>query len=124
MVTLFHNPNCSTSRAALAELDAATVEFETIEYLKTPLERADLERIIAKLDVDRPSDLVRRDKFFTEVVIGDGGFDPETLNDPAAVIDLLLIHPRLLQRPIIESETRAFIGRPKDRVPAFLADQA
>ncbi|MEZ5226001.1 MAG: hypothetical protein R2710_04830 [Acidimicrobiales bacterium] len=48
--------------------------------------------MLSKLE-DPPGDLVRRDKFFNETVVGRDGFDPETLDDPAVVIELLVKHP-------------------------------
>jgi arsenate reductase len=114
-VTLFHNPNCSTSRHALDEVGAAGVEADVVQYLKTPLDRAGLLEVIAKLE-DPPADLVRKDGYFKEQ-----GLSADDYTTAEAVADLLVAHPRLLQRPVLVKGDRAIIGRPKDRVPAFLA---
>lgn len=115
-VTILHNRNCSTSRHARDVLTEQGVDAEVVEYLKTPLDRAALEDLIAKLD-DPVEDLVRKDPYFTQL-----GLDPADYTTPDAVIDLLLEHPRLLQRPVLVKGDRAIIGRPKDRVAAFLAE--
>lgn len=111
-LTLFHNPKCSTSRKVAEALDAAGVEYDVVLYLKDKPSRSDLERIIGHLD-DPVADLVRKDKRFGEL-----GLDADDHTTADAVIDLLLEHPELLQRPIIESPTRAAIGRPPDVVVA------
>ena len=69
---------------------------------------------MAKLQ-DPPSDLVRRDAFFA-----DQGLTDADVATPDAVIDLLVRHPRLLQRPVLVRGDRAIIGRPKDRIRALL----
>lgn len=101
-------------------LQQAGVDHDVVLYLKTKPDRATLEDLIAKLE-DDPGDLVRRDKFFTDTIVGKQGFDPETLSDPAVVAELLAAHPRLLQRPVVVKGDRAVIGRPRDRVPALIA---
>ena len=114
-LTLFHNPNCSTSRHALGEIEAAGAAAEVVQYLKSPLDRSALLDLIAKLE-DPPADLVRKDGFFA-----DQGLDAADYTSPEAVADLLVAHPRLMQRPVLVRGDRAIIGRPKDRVPAFVA---
>lgn len=114
-LTLLHNPNCSTSRHALDEVKAAGVDAEVVQYLKAPLSRDQLLDLLGKLE-DPPADLVRKDSFFK-----DQGLDPDDYRTPEAVADLLVEHPRLMQRPVLVRGDRAIIGRPKDRVPAFLA---
>ncbi len=115
-VTLLHNPTCSTSRHALDETEAAGVDTEVVQYLKTPLDRAALLDLLDKLD-DAPAELVRKDGFFT-----DQGLVADVYVTPEAVADLLVEHPRLMQRPVLVKGNRAIIGRPKDRVAAFLAN--
>ena len=90
------------------------VEFDVVEYLKTPLDRADFERILDAIP-DPPADLVRKDKKFGEL-----GLDADDYTTKAAVIDLLLEHPVLMQRPIVFKGDEALICRPSDKVLAFL----
>jgi|SRR5687767_14104825 arsenate reductase (glutaredoxin) len=114
-VTILHNKNCSTSRHAMDAVGDAGVDAEVVEYLKTPLDRAALEDLIGKLE-DPVADLVRKDPFFKGL-----GLDADDYTTPDAVIELLLEHPRLMQRPVLVKGDRAIIGRPKDRVPGFLS---
>ena len=111
-LTLFHNPRCSTSRRALDALQGAGAEFDTVLYLKTPPSRSDLERIVGHLD-GPVAGLVRHDNRFKDL-----GLDPDAYGDAAAVVDLLVEHPELMQRPVLETADRAAVGRPPEDVVA------
>lgn len=113
-VTLFHNTACSTSRHALDVVRDAGVDTEVVQYLKTPLDREALLDLIGRLQ-DPPEDLVRKDGFFKEL-----GLSAEDCRTPEAVADLLVEHPRLMQRPVLVRGGKAIIGRPKDRVGPFV----
>jgi arsenate reductase len=114
-ITILHNTACSTSRHALEEASVAGVEADVVHYLKKPLDRAALLDLMGKLE-DPPADLVRKDGFFKAQ-----GLDADNYVTAEAVADLLVEHPRLMQRPVLVRGDRAIIGRPKDRVAAFLA---
>jgi arsenate reductase len=113
--TLFHNPRCSKSRGAKALLDESGVSYEIVEYLKAPPTRAELERLVRILD-DPPAALVRTgEPAFKEL-----GVDRSALGDPAVVVDLLVAHPALMERPVLVAGDRAVIGRPPERVQELL----
>lgn len=99
-------------------LQNAGVDHDVVLYMKEKPGRDVIAPLVAKLE-DDPGDLVRRDKFFKDKILGEGGFDESTLSDPEVVIDLLVTHPRLLQRPVVMKGDTAIIGRPRDRVPAL-----
>jgi|SRR5579872_6572130 len=114
-VTIFHNPSCSKSRGALAILGERAVDYGVVEYLKAPPSRDALEAIITKL-VDPVADLVRTsDQRFVDL-----GLDPAGYQSPAAVVELLLAHPELMQRPVVVRGDRAVIARPEARVAEIL----
>lgn len=113
-VTLLHNPRCSTSRHALEVIEDEGVDADVVQYLKEPLDEAALRELVGKLE-DEPTDLVRRDPYFREQGLTDA--DVATVDQVVAV---LVEHPRLMQRPVIVRGDRAIIGRPKDRVAAFV----
>ena len=92
------------------------VEHEVILYIKTPPDRAALERIVNGLE-DPVEDLVRKDSKFKKLEL-----DPaDYMKNPEAVIEILLKHKQLLQRPVLVKGRKAIIGRPKDRIRGFLA---
>jgi arsenate reductase len=116
-VTIYHNPRCSNSRTALSMLQerAGDVDLDVVEYLNHPLDRAALEALLAIL-ADPPGALVRHDQRFKDL-----GLDPKAYDEAGAVVDLLVEHPELMQRPVLVSGDRAVIARPPaDKVPAFL----
>ena len=95
--------------------DELGVEAEIIIYQKTPPDRAALTSIIDKLE-DPVTDLVRRDSLWTKLGLTDA--DAAT---PEQVIELLLKHKMLMQRPVVVRGGKAIIGRPKERVRELLA---
>jgi len=109
-VTIYHNPVCGKSRGALDILHERAVDCDVVEYLKAPLDRATLERILSLLP-DPPAALVRKDKRFAEL-----GLVAADYTTRAAVIDLLLAHPELMERPVIIRGERAVIARPSEKV--------
>lgn len=115
-VTLLHNPRCSTSRAALEQVESAGVEADVVRYLTTPLSEQELRDLLGKLE-DPATDLVRRDATFAAL-----GLSDDDVRTEDQVVAVLAEHPKLMQRPVLIRGSRAIIGRPKDRVPAFLAD--
>lgn len=115
-VTILHNPACSTSRHALESAATAGVDVDEVRYLKQPLDRAALLALMVRLE-DEPSALVRKDAFFK-----DQGLDAADYTTPEQVADLLVEHPRLMERPVLVRGDRAVIGRPKSRADAFLRE--
>lgn len=105
---IYHNPRCSKSRATLALLRERGVGVEIVDYLATPPSRDVLRRLLGKLG--KPA--------LTMVRTGEPEFEPfkaRTL-DEDQILDLLVAHPKLLQRPIVELDSKARIGRPPEQV--------
>ena len=110
-VTVFHNQACSKSRGALAILDEQGVEYDVVRYLDTPPDRATIERILDAI-TDEPQALVRTgdDKF---KVLGIKKADVTTREQ---VVELLLAHPEVMERPVVFVGKRAAIARPSEKV--------
>jgi arsenate reductase len=111
---IYHNSGCSKSRGALEILRARDIEPDVVEYLKEPPDRAALERILDLLP-GPPSALVRKDKRFEQL-----GLDASAVEAREAVIDLLLEHPELMQRPVVIRGERAVLARPSEKVEELL----
>lgn len=113
-ISIFHNPRCSKSRQAMATASDAGVDVTEVRYLDAPPDRATLEHLVAILE-DPVVDLVRR---------GDAkkaGVDVPADADAATVVEVLVAHPALMERPVLVRGDRAIIGRPTERVAPFLA---
>ncbi len=115
-VIIYHNPACGTSRNALAMIRQSGVEPQVIEYLKTPPDRQRLLELIAALKIT-PRELLRR----KGTPHDDLGLDDPALSDDA-IIDAMLAHPILIQRPIVIGPKGIRLCRPSEVVLEVLAD--
>jgi arsenate reductase len=91
-------------------------DAHVVKYLDEPLDREAVLQLLAALE-DSPSDLVRRDPLFHEL-----GLTNADVESAEQVADLLSAHPQLMERPVIIRGNAAIIGRPTERIAAFLAD--
>ena len=109
-VEIYHNPRCSKSRQTLQLLKDHGVEPEIVEYLKTPPDRATLERSLDMLGLE-PRDLMRKkEQEYKENNLA----DPNLTRDQ--LIDAMLAHPKLIERPIVIKDGKAALGRPPEQV--------
>jgi len=108
-VEVYHNPRCSKSREAVNYLNEQGHEVQIIEYLKEVPVRADLEMLLAKLNL-RPHEIIR-----TGEQIYKERFKGKNFNDDEW-IDILMEYPKLIERPIVIRGNKAVIGRPFGRV--------
>jgi arsenate reductase len=116
-LTLLHNPHCSTSVHALETLRAAGHEVTVRRYLLAAerLSEAELRSLAERLVGDPPDALIRRDRQYERL-----GLDADGLGIDE-VVKILVEHPKLLQRPILDDGTAAMIGRPRSRAEAWAA---
>ncbi|NLS29011.1 Arsenate reductase [Sphingomonas sp. S2M10] len=109
-VVIYHNPDCGTSRNALAMIRNAGIEPHVIEYLKTPPARALLVQLIARAGLT-PHDLLR-EKGTPHAALG---LDDKALGDDA-LLDAMLAHPILINRPLVVTPLGVALCRPSERV--------
>ena len=109
-VTLYHNPRCSKSRQALELLRSRDVEPEIVEYLKTPPSTAELRRILDLLAMDTRMLMRRQESVYSELALEDDSLARDQL------IQAMIAHPILMERPIAVTAERAALGRPPDNV--------
>lgn len=109
-ITLYHNPRCSKSRAALALLEERGDDIRVIEYLKTPPDAKQLEHLATQLNVPVREMIRSNESVYRELDLGDA-----TCSD-TDLLYAIAEHPILLQRPIAVAGKRAVIGRPPEKV--------
>lgn len=109
-VKIYHNPRCTKSRQTLQLLKDRGIDPEVIEYLKTPPSSAELMDILDKLGME-PRDLMRKQ----EAEYKANGLDTSAL-DKQSLIDGMVNHPILIERPIVVANNKAAIGRPPENV--------
>ncbi|WP_322048221.1 arsenate reductase (glutaredoxin) [Paraburkholderia sp. J67] len=118
MITIYHNPRCSKSRATcelVTTAHAANEPVEVVEYLKTPLTVEQLKTLHALLGGPLRDMMRTNETEYTEL-----GLAAETVTDDQ-LYDAITKHPILLQRPIVVRDGRAVIGRPPENVAALFA---
>lgn len=107
---IFHNPKCGTSRNTLAIMQASGETPDVVEYLKTPPSREYLVGLLALMHIT-PRELIRsKENVYSEI-----GLDNPTLSD-AQLIDAMIAHPILINRPIVVTNKGAALCRPSERV--------
>ncbi|RUM97249.1 arsenate reductase (glutaredoxin) [Pseudaminobacter arsenicus] len=113
-VTIYHNPACGTSRNTLAMIRASGEEPEVILYLKTPPSRETLVKLLGRMKM-KPRDLLRRRGTPYDEL---GLDDPKWSDDE--LIDFMIAHPILIERPIVVTDKGAMLARPSEKVLEIL----
>jgi len=115
-VTIYHNPACGTSRNTLALIRNSGVEPEIVEYLKTPPSRDRLADLIRRMRVPVRSVLREKGTPYAEL-----GLDDPSLSDDR-LLDAMIAHPILINRPIVETPLGVRLCRPSEAVLDILPD--
>lgn len=113
-VTIWHNPRCSKSRTTLALLRERGLEPSIVEYLKNPPAADEIERALGLLDM-APREFMRRN----EAPYRELNLDDESLGE-RELVEAMVAHPVLIQRPVVIRGNRAAVGRPPENVLALL----
>jgi len=109
-ITIYQKPTCTTCRQVYAALKESGVEMEAVNYYTDPLSKAKLKELIQKMGI-KPAELFRtKEEIYKKLKLA--GRD---MSDDEA-IDLMVKHPDLIQRPIVEKGNRAILARPAERL--------
>jgi arsenate reductase len=112
-ITIWHNPRCSKSRAVATLLQENGVEAEVVKYLDEDLTVDQLRELLSKLGIE-PRELMRtKEAIYRELKLKEE-------SDPDKLIEAMVAHPRLIERPIVIKEGKAVIGRPIEKVIELL----
>ncbi|WP_420399444.1 arsenate reductase (glutaredoxin) [Flagellimonas sp.] len=113
MIKIYHNPRCRKSREGLEFLENSGESFEVVRYLEEVPSREELETLIGYLGIS-PETLVRKNE-----AVWKEQFKGKSLTD-SEIIDAMVQHPKLIERPIIVKDNKAVIGRPADKISILL----
>ncbi len=109
MITIYHNPRCAKSREGLNELEQLGKPFTIRKYLEEPFTKEELITIIDQLRI-KPLELVRtKEKIWVE------NYKNKNLSNDA-IVEAMLLHPKLIERPIVVINDKAVIARPKEMI--------
>ena len=116
MVTIFHNPNCGTSRNTLALIRNSGVEPEVVLYLESPPSKERLKQLIADMSIPVRDMLRQKGTPYEELELGNAKWSDEEL------LDFMMAHPILINRPIVVSPLGTKLCRPSEVVLDILED--
>jgi arsenate reductase len=114
-LTLYHNPRCSKSRAALELLQARGLAPRVVRYLETPPDAQTLQGLLAALGIQARQLLRTGEEDYKALNLADPRLDE------AQLIDAMVSHPKLIERPILVAGDQAVIGRPPEKILEILS---
>ena len=112
-VTIWHNPRCSKSRAVNTLLEEQGVEAEVVKYLDEELTISQLTELLGMLGIGSRELMRTKETIYKELNLKEE-------NDPQKLIEAMVAHPKLIERPIVIKEGKAVIGRPIENVIELL----
>lgn len=113
-IRIYHNPRCSKSRETLALLESRGVQPEVVHYLETPPSAAELKNLLGLLGLSARDLLRTTEDAYKELNLKDESLTEDQL------IEAMVAHPKLIQRPIVVKGERAVLGRPPETVEQLL----
>jgi len=113
-VTIWHNPRCSKSRNSLALLEENAIEAEVVKYLDTPPSKEEIIDVLKMLGITARELMRTKEDIYKELNLKDE-------NDENKLIEAMVTHPKLIERPVVIKEGKAAIGRPVENIKELLA---
>ncbi len=114
MITIYQKPACTTCRQVFTVLKDAGVDFRSVNYYIDPIPKKKLKDLLRKMGL-KPKDILRtKEPVYKTLGLGAGEHSDDEL------LDLLVRHPDLLQRPIVERGDRAILARPAEKIREIL----
>jgi len=113
-ITVYQKPTCTTCRQVYKALKESGVDFDAVDYYVDPIPKNTLKSLLKKMGLS-PRELLRRN----EPIYKELGLAERELSD-SELLDLMVSHPDLIQRPIVEKGARAILARPAERLKEIL----
>lgn len=113
-ITVYQKPTCTTCRQVYKVLKESGVDFDTVDYYVEPLSKSKLKDLIRKMGIPAAGLFRKKETVYKELKL-----NTRKINQEEAV-DLMVKHPDLLQRPIVEKGSKAILARPAERIKEIL----
>jgi len=113
-ITVYQKPTCTTCRQVHTALKQAGADFDAVDYYVEPIPRAKLQELVRKLQIPARQLLRTKEPIYKELRLAE-----RELSD-AEIVDLMVAYPDLIQRPIVETGSRAILARPAERLKEIL----
>ena len=114
MITVYQKPTCTTCRQVHAALKDAGVDFDAVDYYTDPLPKTKLRELLKKMGIPARELLRTKEEIYRTLKLGEKDLSEEE------IVDLMVEHPDLMQRPIVEKGSRAILARPAARLREIL----
>jgi len=108
-ITIWHNPRCSKSRDAAALLEEKGIDAEVVKYLETPPTKEELIAVLKMLGLTARELMRTKEELYKEL-------DLKEVTDEEQLIEAMVAHPKLIERPIVIKGSKAAIGRPIEKI--------
>jgi arsenate reductase (glutaredoxin) len=113
-IVIYQKPTCTTCRQVYSALKDGGVDFEAVDYYTDPIPKTKLKELIRKMGIGAADLLRTKEPIYKTLKLGQ-----RDLKDDE-IVDLMVTHPDLIQRPIVEKGSRAILARPADRLKEIL----
>jgi arsenate reductase len=113
-ITVYQKPTCTTCRQVYAALKDSGVDFDAVDYYTDPIPKAKLKELLKKAGMTARDLLRTKEEIYKKLKLGEKDLSESEL------IDLMVEHPELIQRPIVEKGNRAILARPAERLKEIL----
>ena len=113
-ITVYQKPTCTTCKQVYAALKEKGVDFEAVNYYLDPIPKAKLKELLKKMGIPAAELLRKKEDIYKTLKLADKDLSDDQL------VDLMVKHPDLIQRPIIEKGSKAILARPAERVKEIL----
>jgi arsenate reductase (glutaredoxin) len=113
-ITIYQKPTCTTCRQVYAALRDAGVDFDAVDYYTDPIPKTKLRELLRKMNMPARELLRTKEEIYRTLRLGD-----RQLTDDE-IVALMVKHPDLIQRPIVEKGSRAILARPAERLKEIL----
>ena len=113
-LTVYQKPTCTTCRQVYQALKESGVDFDSVDYYIQPIPKAKLKELLKKMSISAEELLRKKEDIYKTLKLSE-----KKLSDDE-IVDLMVKHPDLIQRPIVEKGNKAILARPADRLKEIL----